>query len=77
MIGPAAAARVGHRRPGRAIALAVVIALATVWLCIAASYHTNWPLGFFVGVAAPSSTWSPRQAAAEGATMGPPRWTER
>jgi zinc/manganese transport system permease protein len=26
-----------------------VIALATVWLSIALSYQTNWPLGFFVG----------------------------
>ena len=28
------------------------IALVTVWIGIAASYHTNWPLGFFVGVIA-------------------------
>jgi zinc/manganese transport system permease protein len=52
MIGPAAAARSFTRRPGYAIALAVVIALATVWAGIVVSYHTNWPLGFFVGVIA-------------------------
>ena len=52
MIGPAAAARSFTRRPGRAIALAVGIALVTVWAGIAASYRTNWPLGFFVGVIA-------------------------
>jgi zinc/manganese transport system permease protein len=52
MIGPAAAARSFTRRPGRAIAVAVAIALVTVWIGIAASYHTNWPLGFFVGVIA-------------------------
>ena len=52
MIGPAAAARSFTRRPGHAIALAVVIALVTVWAGIAASYHTNWPLGFYVGVIA-------------------------
>jgi zinc/manganese transport system permease protein len=52
MIGPAAAARSFTRRPGHAIGLAVVIALATVWASIAASYHTNWPLGFYVGVIA-------------------------
>lgn len=51
MIGPAAAARSFTRRPSRAIALAIGIALATVWIGIAVSYHTNWPLGFFVGVA--------------------------
>ena len=52
MIGPAAAARSFTRRPGRAIALATGIALVTVWAGIAASYRTNWPLGFFVGVIA-------------------------
>jgi zinc/manganese transport system permease protein len=30
--------------------LSVVIALVTVWIGIAASYQSNWPLGFFVGV---------------------------
>ena len=49
MIGPAAAARSVTARPGAAMALSVVIALATVWLSIALSYQTNWPLGFFVG----------------------------
>ena len=52
MIGPAAAARSFTKRPGYAIALAIGIALATVWIGIAVSYHTNWPLGFFVGVIA-------------------------
>jgi zinc/manganese transport system permease protein len=49
MIGPAAAARSVTARPVTAMALSVVIALATVWLSIALSYQTNWPLGFFVG----------------------------
>ena len=34
------------------MALATGIALVTVWAGIAASYHTNWPLGFFTGVIA-------------------------
>ena len=51
MIGPAAAARSVTARPGIALALSVAIALATVWISIALSYRTNWPLGFFVGVA--------------------------
>jgi zinc/manganese transport system permease protein len=50
MIGPAAAARSLTARPGLAISLSVVIALVTVWTAIAASYQSNWPLGFFVGV---------------------------
>ena len=52
MIGPAAAARSFTKRPGHTIALAVAIALVTVWIGIAASYRTNWPLGFYVGVIA-------------------------
>jgi zinc/manganese transport system permease protein len=51
MIGPAAAARSVTARPGVALALSVVLALVTVWVSIALSYHTNWPLGFFVGIA--------------------------
>lgn len=50
MIGPAAAARSLTARPGLAMALSVLIALVTVWVAIAASYQSNWPLGFFVGV---------------------------
>jgi zinc/manganese transport system permease protein len=50
MIGPPAAARSVTARPGVALALSVVIALATVWISIALSYQTNWPLGFFVGI---------------------------
>ena len=50
MIGPAAAARSLTARPGLAMTLSVLIALVTVWIAIAASYQSNWPLGFFVGV---------------------------
>jgi zinc/manganese transport system permease protein len=50
MIGPAAAARALTARPGLAMTLSVLIALVTVWIAIAASYQSNWPLGFFVGV---------------------------
>jgi zinc/manganese transport system permease protein len=49
LIGPAAAARAFTSRPGRSIALALVIALLTVWVAIAASYGSGWPVGFFVG----------------------------
>ena len=50
MIGPPAAARSLTSRPAVAMLLSVVIALATVWVSIAASYQVNWPVGFFVGV---------------------------
>ena len=50
MIGPAAAARSLTARPMLAMALSVAIALVTVWIGIAVSYQSNWPLGFFVGV---------------------------
>ena len=50
MIGPSAAARSLTARPVLAMTLSVVIALVTVWTGIVASYQSNWPLGFFVGV---------------------------
>lgn len=49
MIGPPAAARSFTDRPGLAVGLSVAIALSTVWSAIAASYLSNWPVGFFVG----------------------------
>jgi zinc/manganese transport system permease protein len=52
MIGPPAAARSVTSRPLLAMGLSVVFALATVWAAIAVSYHTNWPVGFFVGMIA-------------------------
>ena len=49
MIGPPAAARSFTDKPMHAMALSVLIAVGTVWASIAASYDTNWPVGFFVG----------------------------
>jgi zinc/manganese transport system permease protein len=49
MIGAPAAARSLTDRPSAAIALSVAIALITVWIAIAASYTTDYPVGFFVG----------------------------
>ena len=50
MIGPAAAARSFTASPVVALGLSVGLALVTVWVSIVLSYHTSWPLGFFVGV---------------------------
>src|SRR5260370_18911211 len=49
MIGPPAAARPLTRPPVLAMIPSSVIALATAWVAIAASYLYNWPVGFFVG----------------------------
>ncbi len=49
MIGAPAAARSFTDRPLVAMGLSVAIALIVVWAAIAASYTTNWPVGFFVG----------------------------
>ncbi|MGO9560354.1 MAG: metal ABC transporter permease [Acidimicrobiales bacterium] len=49
MIGPPAAARSFTDRPPLAMLLSVAIALVTVWVAIAISYKSNWPIGFFVG----------------------------
>jgi zinc/manganese transport system permease protein len=51
MIGAPAAARSFTDRPLVAMALSVAIALVTVWSAIAASYETNYPVGFYVGSA--------------------------
>ena len=50
MIGPPAAARSLTSRPVLAMLLSVAFALVTVWAAIAASYASDWPVGFFVGV---------------------------
>lgn len=49
MIGAPAAARSFTDRPLIAMGLSVAIALITVWSAIAASFETNYPVGFFVG----------------------------
>jgi zinc/manganese transport system permease protein len=49
MIGPPAAARALAASPARAMALSVAIAVALAWVAVAASYQTDWPVGFFVG----------------------------
>jgi len=50
MVGPPAAARSFTDRPTVAMLLSVAVALVTVWVAIAVSYTSNWPVGFFVGI---------------------------
>lgn len=49
MIGPAAAARSLTTNPLAGIAAAAVLSLLTIWVSIAASFYSDWPVGFFVG----------------------------
>jgi zinc/manganese transport system permease protein len=49
MVGPASAARALTDRPLAAALLSACIAVVTVWVAIALSYLSNWPVGFFVG----------------------------
>ncbi|TAN30382.1 MAG: metal ABC transporter permease [Actinomycetota bacterium] len=49
MVGPPAAARSFTNRPLIAVLLAVSFALLTVWIALALSYLSDWPVGFFVG----------------------------
>jgi zinc/manganese transport system permease protein len=76
MIGAPAAARSFTDRPLVAMALSVAFALVIVWIAIAASYETNYPVGFFVGSASAVSyalgrgwaSWSQR-ARRDGGTV--------
>jgi zinc/manganese transport system permease protein len=49
MVGPASAARALTDRPLGAMLLSAAISLVVVWLAIAFSFVSNWPIGFFVG----------------------------
>ena len=50
MVGAPGAARSFTDKPLGALGLSVGISVAIVWIAIAASYETDWPVGFFVGV---------------------------
>jgi zinc/manganese transport system permease protein len=50
MIGPPAAARCFTDRAEIALALSVAFALVTVWVALACSYVSDWPVGFYVSV---------------------------
>jgi len=49
MVGPASAARSLTDQPLVAVLLSSGIAVISVWVAIALSYLSNWPVGFFVG----------------------------
>jgi zinc/manganese transport system permease protein len=70
MIGPPAAARALADTPARAVALSVALALLTAWTAIAASYATDYPVGFFVGTLSAASYALGRGVAALRARRG-------
>ena len=72
MIGAPAAARSFTDRPLPAMALSVAIALLTVWAAIAASYASDYPVGFFVGTLSAASYAAGRAWSAWGARAGGP-----
>ena len=48
-VGPPAAARLLTRRPASALVTSMGLAVATLWVSIAASFWSDLPVGFFVG----------------------------
>jgi zinc/manganese transport system permease protein len=82
MIGAPAAARSFTDRPLIAMALSIVFALLIVWVAIAASYETNYPVGFFVGTGSAVSyalgrgwsAWRARQASSEQSAHSKPSY---
>ncbi|MFZ1926968.1 MAG: metal ABC transporter permease [Solirubrobacteraceae bacterium] len=80
MIGAPAAARSFTDRPLIAMALSAVLALLIVWIAIAASYETNYPVGFFVGTGSAVSyalgrgwaAWRARQGSFEQSVRSEP-----
>ncbi len=77
MIGAPAAARSFTSRPLLAMGFSVAIALLIVWAAIAASYETNYPVGFFVGTASAASYAIGRTGAALVARRAAPRSAAR
>jgi len=49
MVGPASAARSLTNRPSHAMLLSAGLSVMTVWISIALSFASDWPIGFFVG----------------------------
>ncbi|MGP3975853.1 metal ABC transporter permease [Streptomyces sp. 8N114] len=48
LVMPAATAHALTSRPGRSLALTVLIALLVTWLALIVAYYTPYPIGFFV-----------------------------
>jgi zinc/manganese transport system permease protein len=48
LVTPAAIAERVTRRPGRAIAVSVAVALVSTWLGLAISWYSSYPVSFFI-----------------------------
>lgn len=49
LVAPAATAQSLSANPVRALSLSILLALGMMWISIAMSFWTNWPIGFFIG----------------------------
>jgi zinc/manganese transport system permease protein len=74
MIGAPAAARSFTSSPLAAMAVSVGIALVTVWASVAASYATDYPVGFFVGSLSAIAYGSGRGGRVLAARSGSQNW---
>ena len=71
LVAPAASALQLTARPGRGIALSIVLSLVFTWLGLALAYFTNVPVGFFITTLAFASYVAIRLLTARGAVMAP------
>jgi zinc/manganese transport system permease protein len=75
MVAPAAAANRLARQPGTALALAVALSLAVVWVSLVIAYDTNLPVGFVV-TALGTIAYFVARLASRGRRAGPARAPE-
>ncbi len=71
LVAPAASALQLTARPGRGIALSIVLSLVFTWLGLALAYFTNVPVGFFITTLAFAFYVAVRLVTAPGAVMAP------
>ena len=71
LVAPAASALQLTARPGRGIALSIVLSLVFTWLGLALAYFTNVPVGFFITTLAFAFYVAIRLLTARGAVMAP------
>src|SRR5207247_10230673 len=71
LVAPAASALQLTARPGRGIALSIVLSLVFTWLGLALAYFTNVPVGFFITTLAFAFYVAVRLVNARGGVLAP------